>query len=141
MARIIVIDDEADVRALLRTILESENHEIDEAKNGTLAIEALGKNHYDLIITDVLMPEEDGIAVAKQASELQPNAKILAISGGGEYLDASHLLNVMEMLGVNATLLKPFGRDDLIAVVDDLLGRKLEIGNPVARAGIFYYAR
>ncbi len=141
MARIIVIDDEADVRALLRTILESENHEIDEAKNGTLAIKALGKNHYDLIITDVLMPEEDGIAVAKQASELQPNAKILAISGGGEYLDASHLLNVMEMLGVNATLLKPFGRDDLIAVVDDLLGRKLEIGNPVARAGIFYYAR
>ena len=123
MARIIVIDDQADVRALLRNILESQEHEIDEAENGALALKALGRHQYDLIITDIIMPEEDGIAVASHASELQPDAKVLAISGGGKYLDANQSLNVMELLGVNLTLLKPFGRDELIAEVNELLGQ------------------
>ena len=123
MARIIVIDDEADLRALLRIMLESQDHEVDEAENGALALKALGKHQYDLIITDIIMPEEDGIAVASQASKLQPNAKVLAISGGGKYLDANQSLNVMELLGVGATLLKPFGRDELIAAVNELLGQ------------------
>ncbi len=123
MARIIVIDDEADLRALLRIMLETQDHEVDEAENGALALKALGKHQYDLIITDIIMPEEDGIAVASQASKLQPNAKVLAISGGGKYLDANQSLSVMELLGVDATLLKPFGRDELIAAVNELLGQ------------------
>ena len=123
MARIIVIDDEADLRALLRIMLESQDHEVDEAENGALALKALGKHQYDLIITDIIMPEEDGIAVASQASKLQPTAKVLAISGGGKYLDANQSLSVMELLGVDATLLKPFGRDELIAAVNELLGQ------------------
>ena len=123
MARIIVIDDEADVRALLRIMLESQDHEVDEAENGALALKALSKHQYDLIITDIIMPEEDGIAVASQASKLQPNVKVLAISGGGKYLDANQSLSVMELLGVDASLLKPFGRDELIAAVNELLGQ------------------
>ena len=67
------------------------------------------------------MPEEDGMAVAGHASRLQPNAKVLAISGGGKFLDADHSLSVMKMLGVDATLRKPFTHDEFIDAVNDLL--------------------
>jgi len=121
MARIIVIDDEEDLRSLLRLLLESEGHEVDEAENGAQGLAALAKQSYDLVITDVLMPEEDGIAVAKQAPKLQPNAKVLAISGGGAVLPTNWSLKVMKMFGVNAALHKPFEEDEFIRVVDELL--------------------
>jgi DNA-binding NtrC family response regulator len=121
MARIIVIDDEEDLRGLLRLLLESEGHEVDEAENGAKGLVALGEQAYDLVITDVLMPEEDGIAVAKEAPRLQPDAKVLAISGGGAVLPANWSLKVMKMFGVNAALHKPFEEDEFIRVVDELL--------------------
>ncbi len=121
MARIMVVDDEEDLRAVLRLMLESHGHEVQEAENGAQAIAALRLQSYDLIITDVLMPEEDGIAVAKEVPKLLPNAKVLAISGGGAALPANWSLKVMEMFGVNAALHKPFEEKDLMKVVDDLL--------------------
>jgi CheY-like chemotaxis protein len=116
-----VVDDEEDLRAVLRLMLESHGHEVQEAENGAQAIAALRLQSYDLIITDVLMPEEDGIAVAKEVPKLLPNAKVLAISGGGAALPANWSLKVMEMFGVNAALHKPFEEKDLMKVVDDLL--------------------
>ena len=121
MARIMVVDDEEDLRAVLRLMLERHGHEVQEAENGAQAIAALRLQSYDLIITDVLMPEEDGIAVAKEVPKLLPNAKVLAISGGGAALPANWSLKVMEMFGVNAALHKPFEEKDLMKVVDDLL--------------------
>ena len=121
MARIMVVDDEEDLRAVLRLMLESHGHEVQEAENGAQAIAALRLQSYDLIITDVLMPEEDGIAVAKEVPKLLPNAKVLAISGDGAALPANWSLKVMEMFGVNAALHKPFEEKDLMKVVDDLL--------------------
>ncbi len=82
---------------------------------------AIGQQTYDLVITDVLMPEEDGITVAKETPKLQPNAKVMAISGGGAVLPANWSLKVMKMFGVNAALHKPFEEDEFIRVVNDLL--------------------
>ena len=121
MARIIVIDDEEDLRGLLRMQLESEGHEVDEAENGVQGIEAIRNKQYDLVITDVLMPEEDGVAVAKEVPKLQANAKVLAISGGGAVLPANWSLKVMKMFGVNAALHKPFDEDEFLKVVNELL--------------------
>ncbi len=123
MARIIVIDDEADMRALLRTFLESQDHEIDEAENGALALKALGKNHYDLIITDVLMPEEDGFVVVKETLKLQSDAKILAISGGGLDLSANWSLEMIEQLGAHAVLEKPFEMHEFLSKIKGLLAQ------------------
>ena len=122
MAKILVIEDEADLRAMLRVLLEKEGHEVDEAANGLVGLKALeGETVYDLVVTDVLMPEEDGIAVIKQLHTLQPTARSLAISGGGASLPANWSLKIMRMFGVDATLHKPFDHDELIGIVDDLL--------------------
>lgn len=121
MARIIVIDDEADLRALLRHILEAHGHEVDEAENGAQALSVLRQRLYDLVITDVLMPEQDGVAVMKQVPELQPQAKVLAISGGGPTVPADWSLKMMKLFGVNAALHKPFDESVLMNAVDELL--------------------
>ena len=123
MARIIVIDDEADMRTLLRAILESQDHEIDEAENGALALKALGESHYDLIITDVLMPDEDGFVVVKETLKLQSDAKILAISGGGLNLGSNWSLEMIEQLGAHAVLKKPFEMHEFLNKVEGLLAQ------------------
>ncbi len=120
MARIIVIDDEADLRALLRAILATQNHEIDEAENGALARKALREHQYDLIITDVLMPEEDGFMVVRESLKLQSDAKILAISGG-MMQSGVDVLEIAKRLGANKVLSKPFDIQDLIQSVRMLL--------------------
>ena len=124
MARILVIEDESDLRSLLRVLLEKEGHEVEEAADGSEGLSSLrGGNDYDLIITDVLMPREDGIAVIKQLPSLQPKARSLAISGGGRSLPANWSLKIMKMFGVDATLHKPFDHGELIQVVGDLLAK------------------
>lgn len=121
MAKIIVIEDEADLRGLLRIMLEAQGHEVDEANNGSEALSEMGRKRYDLVITDVLMPEQDGVAMMKQVPELQPQAKVLAISGGGPTVPADWSLKMMMLFGVNAALHKPFDESDLIDTVDKLL--------------------
>lgn len=121
MARIIVIDDEADLRVLLRQMLESYGHEVDEAGNGAEALSVLQERTFDVVITDVLMPEQDGVAVMKRVPELQPRAKVLAISGGGPTVPADWSLKMMKLFGVNAALHKPFDESELIGAVDKLL--------------------
>lgn len=123
MARIIVIDDEADLRVLLRQMLEAHGHQVDEAENGTEALSVLEQRPYDVVIADVLMPEQDGVAVMKRVPELQPRAKVLAISGGGPTVPADWSLKMMKLFGVNAALQKPFDEDALIGAVDELLAR------------------
>ena len=121
MARIFVIDDEPSLRRLVRSMLESDGHEVDEAENGARGLERLLENDYDLVITDVLMPEEDGIVVAKEIMRLHANTKVLAISGGGSVLPAEWSLKMMTMFGVEEALHKPFRKQELINAVHRLL--------------------
>lgn len=121
MARMIVIDDEPDLRNLLRLILESHGHQVEEAGDGREALSILRSRRFDVVITDVLMPEEDGVSVMKKIPMLQPNAKVLAISGGGPTMPADWSLKMMSMFGVDAALHKPFDEEDLIETVDGLL--------------------
>ena len=124
MARILVIEDEADLHTMLRVLLEREGHAVEEAGDGAEGLASLRQGEaFDLVITDVLIPEEDGIAVIKELPSLQPNARSLAISGGGTSLPANWSLKIMKMFGVDATLHKPFDHGELIRVVDDLLAQ------------------
>ena len=83
MVRIIVISDEKGGCALLRSHLESVGHNVTEASDGLVALAAFDQESYELIIVDALLPEEDGIMVARLSPKLQPEAKVLAITGGG----------------------------------------------------------
>ena len=83
MARILIIDDEDDLRATLRQMLEQDGHEVSEAANGAHGLELYEKDSPDLIITDVIMPKKEGVETIIALHRSAPNLPIIAISGGG----------------------------------------------------------
>lgn len=121
MARILVVDDVDEMRALIRTMLESAGHSITEAEDGRAAIKALrGPEAVDVLITDILMPEADGIEVIRAASE-RPDLGIIAISGGGSHMPAAVSLAMSEAFGARKVLFKPFRKQELLEAVDAVL--------------------
>ena len=120
MARILVIDDEDEVRSMLRQMLEHAGHEVSEAVNGAVGIEIYERETSDLIITDIIMPEKEGVETIITLRRSNPALPIIAISGGGR-LDATDFLSMAEKLGARHTLTKPFRRDQLLDAVRDCL--------------------
>jgi CheY-like chemotaxis protein len=120
MARILIIDDDVQILKILRQTLECEGYDVLEASNGKQGIKRYLENPADLIITDIIMPEKDGIEIIIELKRDYPDVKIIAISGGGrigpeEYLDMS------KKLGAQRTFTKPFERKQLLSAVQDLL--------------------
>ena len=121
MASVVVISDVHGERTLLRSQLESVGHIVTEASDGVAALAAFDQQIYDLIIVDVLMPEEDGIVVAKLLIALQPDAKILAITDSGPNLHSDWGQEMMQLLGADAVLMKSFGNQEFLDSVNGLL--------------------
>ncbi|MBF0425810.1 MAG: response regulator [Magnetococcales bacterium] len=121
MARILVIDDDIGVRALMRVILEDAGHVVVEAPNGRLGIKRYRENPADLVITDMVMPEKDGVEVIVELMEQDTTIKVVAMSGGGRGLEADYNLGIAKDFGAVRTLAKPFSRQQVLQVVKDLL--------------------
>ena len=114
MATILIIDDEEGIRALLRTTLEAAGHEVVEAANGLIGLELYRLRPTDLIITDILMPELNGLDMILELTRAFINAKVIAISGaGGE----KNVLDVAKLLGARRTFQKPFNVPQLLDAV------------------------
>ena len=123
MAQILIIDDDPGVRGVLRRMLLREGHEVTEQEDGHKALEALQAPDTelpDVIITDVYMPEMDGIEFLIQLSEVAPEIPAIAISGGG-MLGTKHVLEDAQHLGAVATLQKPFTPADVSRVLSEVL--------------------
>ncbi|APF19228.1 response regulator [Calditrichota bacterium LG25] len=121
MKKILVVDDDDLIRDLLFEILEDKGYKVFEAENGNRAIQLLKTERFDLIITDIIMPDKEGIETIIDIKKRLPHAKIIAMSGGGQ-LDATSYLSVAKKLGVQHTISKPFDPGKLIALIEDLLG-------------------
>lgn len=121
MARILIIDDDAMVRDAIRDILESRNHTVEEAHHGRDGLDRMRQGRFDLVITDIIMPEMEGVEAMLAIREEFPGVKVIAISGGGRTANYD-FLGVAGKLGANKTLQKPFKRDDLLRAVRDCLG-------------------
>jgi DNA-binding response OmpR family regulator len=121
MARILVIDDDEEVRQMLRRILEHDGHEVEEAANGDLGIRAFKANPADLVITDIIMPDKEGIETIRDLHRAYPDLKIIAISGGGR-VGPSDYLHAARMLGAKRTFTKPFSRQEILDTVHELCG-------------------
>ena len=121
MANILVIDDEASMRRFVAMALEKQGHAVAEAADGTEALRILSGQAIDLVITDLLMPETDGIETIMELRRLYPAIKIIAVSGGGEYQSGAGFLRAAESLGADLTLTKPFEFKQLIPAVEGLL--------------------
>ena len=120
MARILVIDDEDALRALIRLVLERAGHEVFDAANGLIGREVLVSNEIDVVITDILMPEMDGIETIRDIRKSNKNTKIIAISGGWNRLRPDFLPHA-EALGADLTIAKPFHPSRIVQEVETLL--------------------
>ncbi len=122
-ARVLVADDDAQMRGLLRQTLELEGYEVMEASNGKEAITLYHGSPTDIIITDLIMPEKEGMELITELRSDFPEVKIIAISGGGR-LGAEEYLPMAKGLGAVRTFSKPFNREDLLAAVQEILSSR-----------------
>jgi DNA-binding NtrC family response regulator len=120
LKRILVVDDEAQIRTMLTQMLEQEGYEIHTAENGEEGLTQVGRYAFDLVITDMIMPVKDGLKFIMELVRNYPDLKILAISGGGA-IKAERYLTMAGYLGNIATLEKPFKRDVLLDLVSKQL--------------------
>ena len=121
MAHILLIDDDDQIRIMLRQMLEAEGYEVVNASNGKEGIRLYREDPADLIIADIIMPEKEGIEVIMELKKDFPDVKIIAISGGGQ-IDAEEYLQMAKMLGAKFTFTKPFERKELMDAVKEIVG-------------------
>jgi CheY-like chemotaxis protein len=121
MARIMIIDDEKDIRIMLREMLEQEGFEITDACGGKEAIQIQLQTPADLMITDIIMPDMEGIETIFEFRQRFPKVKIIAISGGGIVKPEAYL-DMAKSFGVSYTFRKPVERKELLGAVYELLG-------------------
>lgn len=116
--QILIVDDDAGVRDVLRSMLEMAGYLVSEAENGKEAMRVLRAEGADLILTDLVMPEQEGIETIKALRQEYPHLKVIAMSGafGGDYL------RIAAYLGAHATLPKPIQLEALLKLVRDVLG-------------------
>lgn len=121
MAKILIIDDMKGIRDSLTVILEKAGHDVVPAANGKIGLELASQSVFDLIITDILMPEVDGVEVIlKLKDKANPNSTpVLAISGGGADVSAESALTLAHSFA-DEVMAKPFSRDDIIGAVERL---------------------
>ncbi|GIK99636.1 MAG: transcriptional regulator [Alphaproteobacteria bacterium] len=122
MAVILVIDDEEMVRATIRMRLEQGGHEVVEAGDGNEGLATLERYAVDLVVTDIIMPEKEGIETIRAIRQRRPELAIVAISGGGR-TSTLDFLGAAKKLGADHALRKPFTGAELLQVVDAALQR------------------
>jgi DNA-binding response OmpR family regulator len=120
MPGVLIVEDEKELREMLKISLNRRKFTVLEAENGRDAIIHFKPSITDLVVTDLIMPDEDGLKVIMKLREIKPSIKIIAISGGGKAGPGSYL-SLAKALGANATFSKPFSINDLIARIEELL--------------------
>ena len=122
MSAILVIDDDASVREVVSEMLRLEGHEVTIAENGREATTMLAEHDFDLVITDLIMPDKEGLELIREMKAIAPDAKIIAMSGGG-FGKAQTYLKLAEKFGAVRTFIKPIDSQDILSMVKDILGR------------------
>lgn len=128
-ARILVADDEPGVRRFLRAALERAGHQVRVAEDGEQALRESRTGHPDLVITDLVMPGQEGIETIRQLRRETPDIGIIAVSGAFN----GQFLSVAQMIGADAVLAKPVAPDSLLRTVSEIL-EKRPVGHQGGRA-------
>ena len=121
MERILIIDDDVQVLNVLHYALVCEGYEVLKASNGKEGVKLYREDPVDLIITDLIMPEKEGLETILELKKKFPEIKIIAISGGGR-VGPEDYLPMAKIFGAKRTLSKPIGRDELVRTVKEVLG-------------------
>lgn len=119
MARVLVVDDESQMREVLGQALTRRGHTVDQAADGRQALQRLAEHQPDLVITDLVMPEMEGIETIQALRRKCPALPIIAISGGGR-VDPENYLSMAGQIGANRTFAKPFSLEEILTAVREL---------------------
>ena len=120
MAKILVFDDEPSILLMLKKMLEKAGHEVDLALNGRDGIALFEKNRPDLVITDIIMPQKEGLETILELRKMYPDLKIIAISGGGR-IGPDEYLPSAKIFGANMIFQKPLVQKEFMQAVSLLL--------------------
>jgi len=120
MPGILIVEDDKELREMLKIALIRHKYTVLEAADGKEAITHFKPSITDLVITDLIMPDEDGLKVIMRLREIKPSLRVIAISGGGKAGPGSYL-NLAKALGADAVFSKPFSVNELIAKIEMLL--------------------
>jgi CheY-like chemotaxis protein len=120
MESILVIDDEAQIRTMLRRVLETEGYEVMDAADGSKGISLYREHPTDLVLTDILMPNKEGLETITALKRDFPEVRILAMSGGGK-VGLNYCLDMAEAFGAARVYAKPFKIDRLLKDIGELL--------------------
>ncbi len=122
MASILIIDDDPDFGVWLDMVFGHEGHDVVVATNGEQGLLATTDKSFDLVITDIFMPEMDGIEVIQKLRGTENAVKIIAISSGGSMGDEETFLSIASSIGADQIVSKPFSSEDIVARAQALLG-------------------
>ena len=121
MAKILVIDDDDQVLGLITIYMLRDGHAVVTARNGKEGIKELSAKQFDLVITDIIMPEQDGIGVLRWLKGQKYKPKVLAITGGSASLDSDYILELSSIMKADMVLPKPVAYNTLKEAVNELL--------------------
>jgi YesN/AraC family two-component response regulator len=120
MKKILIIDDEPYILLMLKKMLERAGYEVDLASNGREGMELFQKESADLVITDIIMPDREGLELIIEMKKKRPGLKIIAISGGGRISPDSYL-ECATHFGAEKVFQKPFRQKELISAIRELV--------------------
>jgi DNA-binding response OmpR family regulator len=123
MASLLLVEDTPELRELLARGLQHSGYVVTAADNGATALRALEAGTFDVIITDIVMPDMEGLELIRKIRKAHPGMAIIAISGGGHSISESYL-ELAARFGAERTLQKPFGVDALVAAVQEVLATR-----------------
>ncbi len=127
MAKILIIDDDPALREIMRRILEPDGHDVRVAEDGARGLDLYRADPADLVITDLIMPEKEGIETIQELREEFPDVRILAVSGGG-MVDPDGPLTDAELFGADGSLAKPFSVEALKQAANEVLSGAQKTG-------------
>lgn len=122
-ASILLVDDDDDLREELASLLASEGYQVQQVSRGDRALAELRRSRPDLIITDVVMPGEDGIGLLRERQQLAPGLPVIVITGGSVLAPGLDITRIAELMGAHAALPKPFPPQALLDAVAAALAK------------------
>jgi len=117
VTNILVIDDDQEITTMLKTVLSSDTCRVQTARSGRSGLQILSKCPFDVVITDIVMPESDGFEVILEINRMQPRPRVIAMTGGTARLSREYLSYVANAMSVQQVLYKPFTIDELLGSV------------------------
>lgn len=127
MPTVLVIDDDLRLRELMAAILRAEGFEVHVAADGKAGIQSLqerldaGNAPYDLLVTDIVMPEMDGAEIIRRVRAMCPSVSLVAVSGGSRYMNSALCLKTAKLLGAQAVVSKPFSKQEFMGAITKAL--------------------